>query len=81
MKETEKPRPFVAPARESLRGSGKPDAVDEAGVESFPASDPPGWEPLHAGSPREALEQHGDKAPRPTSVAHPCIRDDFISRG
>jgi hypothetical protein len=38
-------------------GSGDIDPVDLAGLESFPASDPPGWVPLRAGLPAHVAER------------------------
>jgi hypothetical protein len=39
----------------------KNNKVDEAGDESFPASDPPSWSPMQPGTPaKKAGDDHGD---------------------
>ena len=44
------------PVGRPRRGNEKFDPVEEASLESFPASDPPGWLKLRPGGPAEDIE-------------------------
>ncbi len=52
--------------RPSSASPRRKDLVDETSDESFPASDPPGWSPLHVGAPGQ--QAHGDDATGPVSA-------------
>ncbi|MDF2781393.1 MAG: hypothetical protein K0S96_1197 [Geminicoccaceae bacterium] len=55
-----------APDEGTALEQGTLDPVDEAGAASFPASDPPGWIPLHPGTPAPAKGPRDGRSAGPT---------------
>ena len=65
-------------ARDSNPAPRRPDIVDETSDESFPASDPPSWSLLHAGAPRQPVDE-ASAAPRRGEHAHAPPTTDEVT--
>jgi hypothetical protein len=50
----------IADAREPAGAEVRTDEVDRASIDSFPASDPPSWNGVRLGSPRDTCDSIGN---------------------
>lgn len=53
-----KSAPKPKPKTQSKRQKPEHDIVEEAGEESFPASDPPSWTPVESGGPKRVQKKN-----------------------